>query len=89
MIDGVGMMTEGYRRPLSAKWDRSETGQTGFADGFPFLVVSEASLTEVPHPRREGTGGSSHDDERRRFLLLCRSPPPSSSSSVSTRGSDR
>ena len=40
-------MDEGYRRGLDPNFDRSEQGQTGFADGFPFLVVTEASLAEL------------------------------------------
>ncbi len=37
----------GYDRPVDAKYDRGQTAQVSFADGYPLLLVSEASLDDL------------------------------------------
>lgn len=40
-------MADGYQRKLDPNHARSENDQTGFADGYPFLLISQASLDDL------------------------------------------
>ncbi len=40
-------MADGFRRPLNPAYARSEHDTTSFADGYPFLVISQASLDDL------------------------------------------
>ena len=40
-------MADDFRRALNPQFARSERDTTGFADGYPFLLVSQASLDEL------------------------------------------
>jgi uncharacterized protein YcbX len=40
-------IADGFERRLNGQYARSERDQTGFADGYPFLLISQASLDEL------------------------------------------
>jgi hypothetical protein len=40
-------MADGFKRSLNPQYARSEHDQTGFADGYPFLLISQASLDDL------------------------------------------
>ncbi len=40
-------MADGFERKCDPKYARSERDQTGFADGYPFLLISQASLDDL------------------------------------------
>ena len=40
-------MADDFHRPLNPQYARGEHDTTGFADGYPFLLVSQASLDEL------------------------------------------
>ncbi len=40
-------MADGFTRPLNPQYARSPHDTTGFADGYPFLLVSQASLDDL------------------------------------------
>lgn len=41
------MMEKKFERPLDAEYTLSNKDQTGFADGFPFLLISQESLDDL------------------------------------------
>ncbi len=43
----VVRLAPGYRRQVDQTFATSETDQVGFADGFPFLLISEESLADL------------------------------------------
>src|SRR6476620_3747844 len=43
----VVRLPSGYRRQVDQTFATSESDQGGFADGFPFLLISEESLEEL------------------------------------------
>ena len=79
-------MAPAAQRPTSTKWTRGEAAYTQFADGYPVLVISQASVDELNDRLQQGghaaivahrfranivvNGFQSHDEDRIESLFI-------------------